>query len=254
MSVYTYKPKSFLSDYIDRIWCSNEADVYVKESNYPFLQSELIFHYGEFFSLTGERVSVIKTSNADIILSGLKTSPFVTEVSGRYSAIGFLLKPHCYGIIKHHIGFDELENITGYLHSLLLGSNNPDFDSIEKLLQKVFRSKGAGYLLNIFQDQVNHSYLRRGAIGKELHTMNISQKHFYNRFKRFVGLTPGEFIKLKQVNHAIELMKSKRELNLAEISYEAGFYDQAHFSRTFKSFCGITPNTFRRKQFESSKT
>lgn len=254
MSVYTHKPKSFLSDYIDLIWCSNVADMDVRETTYPFLQSELIFHYGEYFSVTGESVTVIKNLYTDVILSGLKTSPFVTEVSGRYSAIGFLLKPHCYGIIKHHIGFDKLEDISDYLRRLLLDSSCLDFGSVEKSLQKLFTNQQPGYFLNFFQHQVNHSHLRRGAIGKELNSINISQKHFNNRFKHFVGLTPGEFIKLKQVNHAIELMKSKRELNLTEISHEAGFYDQAHFSRTFKSFCGITPNTFRRNQFESSKT
>jgi AraC-like DNA-binding protein len=34
--------------------------------------------------------------------------------------------------------------------------------------------------------------------------------------------------------------------DLADVAAEVGFYDQAHLSRHFKRYLGMTPNRFRR--------
>jgi len=41
-------------------------------------------------------------------------------------------------------------------------------------------------------------------------------------------------------------------MNLADISIENGFFDQSHFTKTFKEIEKMTPSDFRRKYKEYS--
>ena len=63
-------------------------------------------------------------------------------------------------------------------------------------------------------------------------------------FKEKTGLTIGEYqLKCKISNSIILLLKTT--LSIGEISYRTGFYDDAHFIRSFKSIYKISPHRFR---------
>lgn len=63
--------------------------------------------------------------------------------------------------------------------------------------------------------------------------------------KRHHG-TIGEYVRWLRLARSIELMRH-RGRPLADIALEAGFYDQAHFSRTFRSGLGRSPAAYRRE-------
>ncbi|MCY1557429.1 YSIRK-targeted surface antigen transcriptional regulator [compost metagenome] len=65
---------------------------------------------------------------------------------------------------------------------------------------------------------------------------------FIRRFKAAVGVTPGEFLRDRQVNGARQLIASG--VNLAEAAYAMGFADQAHMQRAFKARHAMTPGRF----------
>lgn len=70
----------------------------------------------------------------------------------------------------------------------------------------------------------------------------ISQSPLEKRFRQAVGASPKKFasiVRLKNVLQQYETTKS-----LTELGYEAGFYDQAHFIKEFKTFTGDTPEKF----------
>ena len=69
-------------------------------------------------------------------------------------------------------------------------------------------------------------------------------------FREKFGITIGEFVrKLRIENACDELVKG--DLPLATIALQAGFVDQSHFSKTFKSYVGTTPARYR-KSFRRS--
>lgn len=63
-------------------------------------------------------------------------------------------------------------------------------------------------------------------------------------FRQKYGVAIGEFVRKLRIEHACaELMKS--EIPLAEVALRAGFVDQSHFSKVFKSYVGTTPAKYR---------
>ena len=75
---------------------------------------------------------------------------------------------------------------------------------------------------------------------------------FKAMFAKTFGMTPGRYITTIRLNAARERLE-KTNLPLSEIAAETGFFDQSHFSRTFKQIRGITPGDYRRQHQSTSK-
>jgi AraC family transcriptional regulator len=73
----------------------------------------------------------------------------------------------------------------------------------------------------------------------------LSVYHFARQFKAATGLPPHQYVILRRVERAQQLLQQDRDLSLAEIAACAGFSDQSHFSQHFKRLVGVTPGQFR---------
>ncbi|WP_292402979.1 helix-turn-helix domain-containing protein [Mesorhizobium sp.] len=63
-------------------------------------------------------------------------------------------------------------------------------------------------------------------------------------FKKAIGLTPAAYIRDRRLRRASSLIE--QGLGLAEAAIAAGFADQSHLSRAFRTMHGMTPGMFRR--------
>jgi len=81
--------------------------------------------------------------------------------------------------------------------------------------------------------------IRIGELMEQLHT---SQSPLEKRFRQAVGTSPKKFASIVRLKHAIQQHSSEK--SLTELSYEMGFYDQAHFIKEFKTFTGNTPENY----------
>lgn len=72
----------------------------------------------------------------------------------------------------------------------------------------------------------------------------LSAFHFARLFKNTLGLTMHQYVLQNRLERAKRLMIKAPNLNLTEISLSVGFFDQAHFTKTFKRATGATPKTF----------
>lgn len=87
-----------------------------------------------------------------------------------------------------------------------------------------------------------------GGAGRPVTVQSLAQRcslhptTFIRRFKAAVGVTPGEFLRDRQVNGARQLIASG--VSLAEAAYAMGFADQAHMQRAFKARHAMTPGRF----------
>jgi AraC-like DNA-binding protein len=69
-----------------------------------------------------------------------------------------------------------------------------------------------------------------------------SRRHLATRFRELVGLAPKTVGRMCRVEHAAELVRAGDRL--ADVAYEAGYADQAHFNREFRELVGCTPSEF----------
>jgi AraC-like DNA-binding protein len=72
--------------------------------------------------------------------------------------------------------------------------------------------------------------------------LHISQSPLEKRFRQVVGTSPKKFASIVRLKNIVSGYNPKS--SLTEMGYDAGFYDQAHFIKEFKSFTGETPEKF----------
>lgn len=73
--------------------------------------------------------------------------------------------------------------------------------------------------------------------------LHCSKFYFLREFKKFMGLTPYQFLMSKRLEVAKDKLTAT-SMSIAEVGFEVGFNDQSHFSRAFKGHYGQTPGQF----------
>jgi AraC-like DNA-binding protein len=74
----------------------------------------------------------------------------------------------------------------------------------------------------------------------------VSPRHFTDLFARSVGLTPKRFARVRRFQRALgHLTEAAPPSGLATIALAAGYADQAHFTREFVAFTGVSPSRYR---------
>lgn len=74
--------------------------------------------------------------------------------------------------------------------------------------------------------------------------VGVHPVHLAHEFRKFYGESLGEYARRLRLEAACRQI-SQTNLSLSEIAASAGFYDQSHFSNTFKRHTGMTPAEFR---------
>jgi AraC-like DNA-binding protein len=75
---------------------------------------------------------------------------------------------------------------------------------------------------------------------------NVSKFHFLKEFKKFIGLTPNEYLIRARINYAKELLKYSGR-SVADIAESAGINNASHFINLFKARTGVSPLAYRNK-------
>lgn len=89
---------------------------------------------------------------------------------------------------------------------------------------------------NRFTEELSLEYLANEA--------GISMYHLSREFKRYVGVPCSEYIMLKRINRAKELLRYT-DASVEDIAYQCGFHYTSHFTSMFKKYEGNTPLKFR---------
>lgn len=70
----------------------------------------------------------------------------------------------------------------------------------------------------------------------------ISRDPFEKRFRRITGTTPKQFSAIIRLKNLIDNYSGNN--SLTDAAHAAGYFDQAHFIKDFKSFTGQTPHDY----------
>ena len=79
----------------------------------------------------------------------------------------------------------------------------------------------------------------------------FSQQYIRRVFERFIGLSPKQFAQIIQLQQTLQVINFKQDIDLQDIAFHAGYYDQAHFIKTFKKFMHTTPKKYFKNTHQS---
>lgn len=174
----------------------------------------------------------------------------LSQILVEFSASGFYYLFHSSPLILVN-KLSEVDNFIGLddskqLNAELEGSTSPD-EQIqilqELLINKVHRAlpfiEYIEKALQIIENQKGNIN-----ISELVNSLNIGKRQFDRKFREVVGISPKSYSKIVQLHYVIRLMQSKKYASMQDISYQAEFYDHAHFANRFKELTGFTPNEF----------
>jgi len=92
-------------------------------------------------------------------------------------------------------------------------------------------------------DYIQSFYEKNISLDELSFISGLDKNTLINEFKRLVQVTPHQYLIQVRVNNAKQLLKG--EQTLSNIAFKCGFSDQSHFTRCFKQFTSVTPNTYR---------
>lgn len=121
----------------------------------------------------------------------------------------------------------EIEMAEAYLEFLISDIEVKDNFIVNKLLQHLH--------MNI------ESFMSLEKIAIHL---GITPEYASTCFKEHMGISLMKYSKKIKIDRSKVLLLTTNK-SILDISISLGFYDQSHFSKTFKSFEGVTPSEFR---------
>jgi len=96
----------------------------------------------------------------------------------------------------------------------------------------------------LLREKIHDSFRESIRVRDLASAAGIHPVHVARLFRRYTGVTPGEYLQQLRVQQACRLMQDP-ERSLAEIASESGFADQSHMNRVLRRFVRCSPGTFR---------
>jgi hypothetical protein len=190
---------------------------------------------GPFVSVAAGHLELVVTRLADftaVTIRGPETRATTIECppDGEWAAIRFRLGVHMPALPTHllvdHRDVDLPVATDGSF--ALLGSRwpLPDLENAERYVAALAR-RGV-----IARDDVVEAAIRGG---RQRLTSRSVQRHF----RRTTGMTHGQFRQIERARHATNLLRDGTPI--LDTVHEAGYFDQAHLTRSLRALIGETP-------------
>lgn len=94
------------------------------------------------------------------------------------------------------------------------------------------------------QKYIEKHYLENITLNEMTNFLGITKYHLIRLFQKNYAMTPYAYLMQLRLNHAKMLLRKGK--NITDTAYEVGFYDQSHFSKSFKQYSGVTPYMYQK--------
>lgn len=242
--------------FINSIWRLSENDINErKEIILPKGTVEIIFNFSDTINYFNPSLQVSKNLPS-VFINGINFKPFELTKTGRQAFLG---------IQMNSIGLRLLFNVSAkeFNDSVIEGREVcSQLDSLaHELYYKQSFIQQVEILLTWIRKKIAVSDFQL-SISRANKLLSLSSQHHLTvnhiceqvclsdrQLRRFaqdwLGMNTEEFIQYHKYLYCLDLLRHSKQ-SLTEIGYEAGYYDQSHFIREFKSYTDMTPTQYRK--------
>ena len=257
VEITEYKPLPPLDSFVEFYWMGGFNTGRIPRFSQLVMPNgyvELIIH------LTDQHCDLQSGSHwgqsPDYTVIGLHTRPYEVRFRSHVRTFGIRFKPegiyNLFGVPASLFSerFEDMETV--------LGRHFRDYCSRLREAEDIHQKQNMThqYLLNQLQNHhPEKTYLNCAAdLIRNAHAalkvedlrgkVFISRRQLEREFREKIGLTPKQYMRIARLNAINRYLLSGSNLNLGSLSLEAGFADQAHLCREFKTFAGLPPAKF----------
>jgi AraC-like DNA-binding protein len=220
----------------------------------PYGKISALFVYGDphQYSLNGVEEGMAQTRQAFLV--GQLTKPIWLKFSGHTRLIKIQFKSS--GLQKlFPMNMEEFKNVPSLdLEAVWGKSINELLEQLHESCSDEQRIQRLNYYLekrllpqNSMVDYIDYTI---GQMKKENgnisikaleQQLGISTRQIERLFRAKLGLSPKEMSKIIRLNSAFSSLEKEPDMSLTSLAYQAGYYDQSHFTRDFKGIAGVSP-------------
>lgn len=131
--------------------------------------------------------------------------------------------------INHTFSITPSKNYTEYCIPLL---ENDDENTSNPHIHKII-------------NYIEQNYDRKIKLEDIAQHIHLNQSYISTLFKEQMGISVSDYILNYRLSVAKKLLINSKEMSINDIALQVGFFDAAHFTKTFKSYYSITPKDYR---------
>jgi AraC-like DNA-binding protein len=255
-STLQLRPSPALAPFIQQLWWSKSDDsgLVSREHVLPTGQMHMVFRlsgpslrvFSNVHDTTGQAVH-------GPVVGGARSHFYAKEIGAEVMSIGAVLRPGTAQILfgvsaaelaERHTPLRDLWGArTDHAMEQLLDALSPQHQLtvLESLLAKQLpKLKGLhpAVALALQSD-------RNWRVEDWVRSSHYSHRGFISIFKQATGLSPKRYARLMRFQTLLAMLRTQPNSTLADLACMTGYSDQAHMSREFREFAGITPMQYR---------
>ncbi|MTI39208.1 AraC family transcriptional regulator [Fulvivirga lutimaris] len=245
-------PDAPLSRIIKSIWwIDSEGDAAIETQKIvPDGYPEFIIHLGDTFEIN---ISGRWETQAKFLLAGQIRKHFHLRNTGVAKMLGIKFQPatvnRLFGLDMSELMDDVIavDQTLGALYELATElSGCSDFSACKSHIEEWFDNRVIQPSeLNPVDKAVQELIATNGNVrlNQLYEELGVSERTLERQFKKVIGLSPKFYSRIIRFTYIFDQIKQGKEPWL-DITYDSGYYDQAHFIKNFKEFTGESPSAY----------
>ncbi len=158
------------------------------------------------------------------------------------------------GVPMHELfdlGFDALDFFGAQMNALNVQlQNTPKLEECKKIVEQFLLVQAGKLKVKLPIDSALRMLFNHNGnmlISETASFSCLSLKQFERKCKERIGMNPKTFARILKFSNAYRLHESSPQLNWINIAHEAGYHDQMHLIRDFKTFAGVNPSVIEQQ-------
>jgi AraC-like DNA-binding protein len=257
-----FHPGTLLSAFVRCFWVlEGEQSQTSVQRVVPDGSPEMVFHYGDPFQKWCDHTKRWEVQNPFLMI-GQATQSLLLRPGLRTGVVG--VRFHPYGaapflnfplaeltnqiVPTSEVPFPQVPEVAERITLALTIAER--IGVIRKFLEERLRSEPDRMLVAVVRflaEHCEHTTICR--LSAQFHT---TERSLQRKFHQAIGLSPKQFMKTIRFQRVLKILQNRRDLPLAYVAQEAGYFDQSHFIHEFKEFAALSPSRYLAELHELS--